>query len=163
MPYSAVEDLLTGDIPTPAQLDPGKFVQDAADEIDSKIGFRYATPVNLAQLKRPAQLLLKRLNNILASGRLLLAATASGEQNELHAYAASLITEAQIALQQIVDGQILLQDADLADPNAQVLVTTPLIGNKDSESNVEAFYDRIANPAYSFGLFGESRSGVVGW
>jgi hypothetical protein len=41
MAYSAVTDLLTGDLPLPSYVSPVKFVDDAADEIDSKIGFLY--------------------------------------------------------------------------------------------------------------------------
>ncbi|HWI68184.1 MAG TPA: hypothetical protein VNS88_07365, partial [Nitrospiraceae bacterium] len=73
MGYSEVTDLLTGNVPTPAYLSPQKYVDDAADEIDSKIGFVYETPIDVTYsssnpVTRPVRLLLKRINNFLASG-----------------------------------------------------------------------------------------------
>jgi len=158
--YSAVEDLLTGNIPTPGYLSPQKYVDDAADEIDSKIGFLYKTPVVVTEenpvgtpnpVARPVRLLLKRLNNFLASGRLLMAASAGGEDDRVHAYGWSLVQDATLALQQIAEGKILLEGVEPADGNTDgVPVTAPLIYNEDPESNVSAFYDRIVNPDFRY-------------
>lgn len=161
--YSAITDLLTGNIPTPASLDPQKFVDDAADEIDSKIGFLYQTPIDVSGtslVPRPARLLLKRINNFLASGRLLMAAAAAQEDSQLHAYAWSLVQEATAAVNQIADGTIPLEGATKLDTGDSGAVTAVIINNLDSESNVEAYYNRIANPAYSYG-YGEAESAPI--
>ncbi len=153
MPYSAVTDLLTGNIPTPQYLDPQKFVDDAADEIDSKIGFLYVTPIDVGSgtdVPRPAVLLLKRINNFLASGRLILAAAAGQEDSQLHAYGWSLIQEATAAVNQIASGDLPIDGAVKLDTGDAAAVTAIIINNLDEESHVEAFYDRIANPAYLF-------------
>jgi len=147
--YSLVADLLTGNIPTPAGLDPQKFVQDAADEIDSKIGFAYETPVNTNTAPRPVVLLLKRINNFLATGRLILAVATPGEDTTLNAYGKRLIDEATAALDSIVSGDLILPDIPPLDPTSPPYAG-PIIINKDPESNVEAFYDRIANPNYIY-------------
>lgn len=157
MPYSEETDLLIGDMPLPKGLRPQKYVDDGADEIDSVIGFIYVTPVNIdgdsTPVVRPVRLLLKRLNNMLASGRMIMAMTTGGQRQELHAYGASLVREAVAVLKQIADGEILLEGAERVgndeDPNDQF--TGPQVFNLDGESNVESFYDRIANPAYCFG------------
>lgn len=164
--YCAVSDLLLGKIPTPAALDPAKYVQDAADEIDSKIGHLYETPIDLTELlvpppvplvdgglkvSRPTRLLLKRINAHLASGRLLLAVAAPEEQRQLHAYAWSLVKEATAALDLIAAGDISLDGVDPIN-TTEGPVAKPLISNLDAESNVESFYDRIANPAYVYPL-----------
>lgn len=146
MAYCTVDDLLIGDISTSAELSPVKYVNDAADEIDSKIGFRYDTPIPVSS-PRPVLLLLKRLNSHLASGRLILAATISANQEELNAYGASLVNDAQLTLEAIASGQMFLPGApanpDLPPPpSADDPSTLPaLISNLDEVSQVEAFYD----------------------
>jgi|SRR5690348_1250597 len=107
--YCASGDLVLGGIPTPAGLDQNKIVADAADEIDSQIGMRYLTPIDTANVPRPVQLLLKRINVALASGRLILAADSNGENQQLHAYGLSLINEAKEALRAIAAGDMFLR------------------------------------------------------
>jgi len=161
--YSAVEDLLTGNVPTPQYLSPQKYVDDAADEIDSKIGFLYTTPINIStgtDVPRPACLLLKRINNFLASGRLLLAAAAGQEDSQLHAYGWSLVQEATAALNQIASGEIPIDGAEKIDTGDLAVVTAVIINNLDAESNVEAFYDRVLNPAYQYGYAEWERRGA---
>ncbi len=161
--YSAVEDLLTGNIPTPVYLDSQKFVNDAADEIDSKIGFLYVTPIDIGDtdIPRPARLLLKRINNFLASGRLILAAAAGQEDSQLHAYGWSLIQEATAAVNQIAMGEIPIEGAVKVDADTDTAaVTAVIINNLDPESNVEAFYNRVMNPAYSYGFAEWERRGA---
>ncbi len=157
MAYSAESDMLLGDIALPPYLAKSKYVQDAADEMDSKIGFVYATPVDLSTLKRPAQLLLKRLNNFLATGRLILAMNMSEEDNALHAYGKSLVDEANLALEAIrtrdmvLEGAALTPEATEGESNTSVRV---LQYTKDDESLVDSYYEKIANPNYSFGIPG---------
>ncbi len=157
MAYCVVGDLLHGSIPLPTYLSVQKFVDDAADEIDSKLGFIYDTPINVQDtpenpVVRPVRLLLKRLNAFLATGRLLLAVDAGHETDRVHAYGYSLIQEAQLTLEQIAQGQIKLEGVPVLTELEGASITAPLISNLDTESNVEAFYDRIANPDYVFGL-----------
>jgi hypothetical protein len=152
--YSAPGDLLLGGIPLPSYLDSEKIVQDAADEIDSKIGYVYTTPIDVSatsDLTRPAKLLLKRINNFLATGRLILQVASPEEDRNLHAYGWSLVKEATAALDAIASGEITLEGAPLEEGAASTPASSvPLISNLDSESNVEAFYDRMANPNYAF-------------
>ena len=155
MAYCTTADLLLGNIPTPSGLSVQKVVDDASDEIDSKIGMRYETPVDIATASppnpvvRPVKLLLKRLNVFLATGRLILAVTSNGEDDRLHAYGLSLVNEANAALDQIADGAYILEGVPVS-ASYTPTVSTPLINNLDPESNVEAFYDRIANPSYAY-------------
>lgn len=154
--YSSTEDLLTGNIPVPSYLDPMKFVQDAADEIDSYIGFVYQTPIDVgmtSNLSRPARLLLKRINNYLATGRLLQAAAAAQQDDNTHAYATRLITEALSALQGIAGGSVVLDGAPLVDGSEDASpVSRPVVNNEDEYSQVEAFYNRVTNPLRYWGI-----------
>jgi hypothetical protein len=152
MAYSQTTDLLLGEIPVPSYINTQKVVDDAADEIDSKLGHIYTTPFNVTDpgpMSRPARLLLKRINNFLATGRLILAVASPEENQTLHAYGWSLIREATTALDAIINGDIPLEGAQVV-TGTSLPVSTPLINNLDSESNVEAFYDRIANPNYFY-------------
>lgn len=154
MAYCEVKDLLIGDIPTGGGLDPVKYVNDAADEIDSKIGFVYVTPIT--SIVRPVVLLLKRINAHLASGRMILAATISAEGDQLNAYGQSLVADSMLAIEAIASGEILLPGATIntdvippIDPLAPV--SGPLlISNLDTVSRVESFYNFVA-PVRGFG------------
>lgn len=150
MAYCEVTDLLTGNVPVPANLNPTKFVSDAADEIDSQIGFNYETPVSLDSLERPASLLLKRINVWLATGRLLMAADSGGEDTHLHQYGEYLVREASAALKAIADGSILLTGATLTPTPDNEVALKVLISNKDATSNVDDFYDKILMPDVIF-------------
>lgn len=148
--YCTVADLLIGDIPTSGALDPQKYVNDAADEIDSKIGFVYTTPIPVdaaSDTPRPVVLLLKRLNSHLASGRLILAATIPGEDERLNAYGASLVNEVEATILAIQSGQVIL---DGVTPGGFTLPKkpVPMLLNGDDESAVDAYYDRVVNPSY---------------
>jgi hypothetical protein len=148
VPYSEVTDLLTGDIPLPGGLVPAKFLQDAQDEIDGALGQMYVTPFVLDDSDpavRPTRLALKRISNMLASGRLILSLDVSGEKNNLHAYGLSLVNEAHAAL------TLLRASADTL-PGATPLPKTgieqanrgPRIKNEDDHSHVAAFYDYVS-------------------
>lgn len=153
MPYSSVDDLLTGNIPLPSTVSAEKFVDDASDEIDSQIGQIYQTPIDLSDtstVTRPARLLLKRIANWLASGRLMMAAAAGSQRMEVHAYANKLVNDATAALQAIASGDVVIEGAVRTDAPTSDLFTGPQIFNKDAESNVDAFYDRISNPNYAY-------------
>lgn len=142
--YCEVTDLLTGDIPIPSYLSDQKFVDDAADEIDSMLGFTYSTPITMVDIaaNRPARLLLKRINSHLATGRLLMAAAASDEDTTLHAYAKSLVDQSLITLSRLANREVILIGATLF-PEAGTPPTGPLQYNKDPVSIVDTFYDEI--------------------
>lgn len=143
--YAVTADLLLGNVPVPA--DAQKYLDAAAEEIDSKIGFRYATPVvaDTSPEQRPVGLLLKRINAWLATGRIVLAKDAAGEDDQLHQYGQYLVSEATKALDQIVDGSIVLPGVDLATIDASK-VTGPAGVWGDEESLVEAFSTTFGNP-----------------
>lgn len=152
--YCVSGDLLLGEIPLPGYMSADKMITDAADEIDSYLGYVYTTPFNVTAtgpLARPARLLLKRINAHLATGRIILAVASPEENRNLHAYGWQLVSESIAALQAIAKGEIVLEGATPnADAPAGEPATAPLINNLDSESNVEAFYNRLSNPNYQY-------------
>lgn len=153
MAYCETDDLLLGNIPLPSYINSQKVIDDAADEIDSKVGYLYTTPLDVSDpgpLARPARLLLKRINSHLASGRLILALASPEENRNLHAYGWSLVKESLVALDALASGEIVIEGAVPAAGAATPAVTAPMIYNEDSESNVEAFYNRIADPHYVY-------------
>lgn len=161
--YSEVGDLLLGDIPVPS--DAGKWVQDATDEIDSKLGLRYVTPIIVDETvpgNRTTTLLLKRINNWLASGRLVCSKAASTSQQEVHAYGTSLIVQAIAALDQLVSGDIVLPGAAFVDTD-DVGKSGPIISNVDSASLVESFYTFVTTPEILPDPFTERGAVWPGW
>lgn len=145
--YSEVQDLLLGELAQPENEKCLKYVQDAADEIDSKLGFIYVTPIVIDPNGefRASALLLKRISNWLASGRLILANAASREEQYLNAYGKSLIVDATAALNELTAGTTPLPGATPLNP-ADTQVTGPIINNLDAQSNVESFYAFATDP-----------------
>lgn len=148
MAYCQKSDLLTGDIPLAGKYGDGTaFVNLAADEIDGQIGHIYVTPVvfdestdaKVARV-RPAKLLLKKINTLLASGRIILDMAAGGEDVALHAYGKSMLDEALILLMGLSSGKVKLTDAPVLEEDQDNENTGPSIVQEDPYSLVEAFY-----------------------
>lgn len=142
MPYSVIGDLLTGDMQFPAYIDPDKFVASTAEEIDAVIGQLYITPVVVATspLSRSTMLILKKVNNFLASGRIILAMDAAGQNKQLHSYGKYMVTEAEGILKAITEGKITLAGAT---PILSGGGTAPVIVNAESTSTVDEFYSNF--------------------
>lgn len=144
MAYSEVADLLIGDIPLGTRVDPQKFVNEATDEVDSQIGVLYETPIEMNEagpVARHARLLLKRVANHLASGRLILALAAGDEDTTVHAYGMSMVREARGVLNQIAAGLVDLPGATKHEVVGQSNGAS--IKNYDEFSGVDAFYDMV--------------------
>jgi len=151
--YCTKTDLLIGDIPLAAKYGDGTgFVQLAADEIDASIGKIYVTPVTFdltaSPESRPSQLMLKKINILLASGRIIMDMAAGSEDAALHAYGYAMWKEAWTLLQDIVSGKYDLDTlsgnlpTDTANDNTAVSIS-----NEDGYSLVEAFYSGIPSVA----------------
>lgn len=145
--YCQVTDLRKGDIPLPAYMgDGGGYVDLAAEEIDSQLGHLYVTPIVIptdAQY-RPSRLLLKKINMLVASGRLILDMAAAGESDNMHAYGMGMLKEGLELLKQLALGNVSLLGATRlpTDPDAAKEFTGPVIVNEDDQSLVEGFYKR---------------------
>lgn len=154
MPYSSVDDLMLGDLLVSSHIDKGKFVTEAAEEIDSKIGFIYRLPLVATGTPPPAslplhqQLLLKGINNKLASGRLIMTLDIAGEGTALHAYGLRLVTEATQELMLIANGTVDLSAVRLPDNTVSdgFATRSPSIINVDATSAFEDFYDWAKTP-----------------
>ena len=141
--YCAEADLRTGDLAPPSYTSKVQYIQNAAEEIDAAIGAIYVTPIEIpAQPEfRPSILFLKKVNWLLASGRLILDIAAAGEQDTLHAYGKSLLAEAVGMLEQLQAREIALVGATvIPSTNDEGRSTGPTIFNEDKESLVEGFY-----------------------
>lgn len=151
MTYSEVDDLLLGDITLSSRARPDKYVQDATDEINSCLGFRYVLPLDLdleSEVGIPyyAQLVLKQCANKLASGRLIMALASGDEDTSMHAYGWSLVQEGMITLNGLCSGMIDLPNAVAVNPVAVGRDVGPALGNQDASSAVDAFYAFVTDP-----------------
>lgn len=116
MAYSEVSDLLIGDLLISESVDRAKFVNLAAEEIDSKLGWVYELPLRTAEVASSPTAwknlplhqanILKSINNRLATGRLILTLDIAGEGTQLHAYGWHLIQEALGDLAVIANGDV---------------------------------------------------------
>lgn len=141
--YSTAADLLKGDMPMVARYGDGtKLVEIAADEIDAQIGHLYVTPFVIPDTpeNRPSILLLKKINNFLASGRYILDMALGGEDNLLNAYGMSLVKEAMELLYKICEREIILTGAQFIPKEDVRKFSAAEIRNEDSNSLVEGFY-----------------------
>jgi hypothetical protein len=143
--YSTKEDLLLGDMQVSANVNKDAYVNDAANEIDSRIGVLYYTPVALAGLENHSRVLLIRLNNHLATGRLIMAEAVGGEDRSVHAYGVFMVRSALREIDQIAQGSIELEGADLR-PSSVNDDSGPTVRNADAFSAVDAFYDATMVP-----------------
>jgi len=156
--YSSKDDLLIGDLPCKDDLK-DKHVDDASNEIDSKLGFLYVVPFTSSTVSVPAWILIQRIANNLASGRLLLEINQSrelgsmGYQNgpvKVVSYGQSLIDEAEATLTMILKGDIDLNPPgdDDGDDGGLGALHGARVANLDPYSQVEAFYGWAAKPVY---------------
>ena len=144
--YCSIGDINIGAVRMPRMLGNDEnttnqvFIDQAADDINAALGQVYKLPLNL-EAGSPDALLLKKINRMLASGNILLAAASGAEDTTLHSYGYWNVKEAQKALQLIITGEITLSAA-LKDPDPKdfAKVTGPAIINKDDASFVDGFY-----------------------
>lgn len=145
--YSTISELLLGDIQVSTSTPRQKFVDDAANEIDSILGRRYDTPLDVSDtsvMPRYARLFVKRAANNLATGRLILALASAGEDVTIHAYGLSLVNNALMALESIACGEYDLPGVQETTPSTRV--RGPKIINVDPFSGVSAYYQRFSDP-----------------
>jgi len=150
--YSLVADMLVGTVPAPSEEVGQMYVEDAANEIDIALGLRYVTPIVVDE-SIPANLItvkwLQRINNFIATARWLMAAQAGAEAEQVNAYAAQLLKEAQAALLKVTNGDIVLPGAPFIDAT-DVGIQGPLIGQQDIASNVDSFYTFVQRAPYLY-------------
>lgn len=142
--YSTPDDLLIAQLRVD-DPDKIKYVNEAADDIESRIGHIYETPLTFdtsVPQERAASLVLKRLNNNLASGRIILAYTMPSEDKQLNAYGQYLVQDAEETLELIASRQVVLYGPiQIVLPNTEVVTGAALgISNVDSSSRVDDFY-----------------------
>lgn len=144
--YCAVGDLRTGDIRLPSYINLAQRVQGAAEEIDIAIGHIYKTPVSFGQApiplsSRPSQLALKKINWLIASGRILLDIAAASEDRTNHAYGMGMLKEGLAMLEKLRNGDVLLVGAEkIEGEEGNPSFTGPAIMQEDPFSLVESFY-----------------------
>ncbi|MEU4066664.1 hypothetical protein AB0F25_30500 [Streptomyces wedmorensis] len=148
MPYSDESDLLLGQVPLPSYISAAAYISNAAEEIDAVIGMTYVTPVSLQETpeNRASILILKKANNFLASGRIIMAVDAGGQESELHKYGQYLVRQAEAIIKAIKEGEFQLVGAVRLNP--ELGGTAPIIHNADSESIVDAYYDNFNRSNY---------------
>lgn len=158
MAYCEPTDLILGDTRLPTSINAQEFVNEAADEIDAAIGYYYITPIVVDDnpVNRPTTLLLKTINRWLASGRLILTLSRTGEDNTLDALGKYYVNMAVARINDICSNKITLigaQQTDQADS-----FKGPVIANAEPVSLVDAFYGHFNTPSIGYPLPPDSRA-----
>lgn len=164
MAYSEVGDLLIGDMML-GSFDATKYVDDAARDIDSKLGYIYKLPLRKKDatpgpdawkdLPDYQVLTLRQMNNKLASGKLILAMAVGQEGTAVHAYGLHLVREATAELMLFANGTVDLAaeqlDGSAADEPLDGSVRTPTMQVHDNESLLDGFENTVMrnHPWYS--------------
>lgn len=161
-PYCSTEDVDVGNIDMPRRATDATdeqtkayYVMRAAEEMDAILGQIYKLPLNLTAGTADA-LILKKVNRMLASGQIVVAAGSAAEDTEIHSWGYYHIKEAEKMLSLIFKGDIVL-DAEYKDPdpNADSRQTGPMIKNREDVSYVDNFYGATGT------LYPDGQSGFV--
>ncbi len=142
MGYCTQADLTLRNLNLPPGYDVSRRIEQASEEIDSMIGIVYVTPVSLSETgptPRHVSLTIKRICSALATGNIILELDVAGEESQLHAYGASLVSEARLMLRSIVDGSFVLEGVEHRN-QTETSGNAPLFYNPDENSNVDSFY-----------------------
>lgn len=123
-------------------------VQQACEEIDSRIGRLYRTPIDVSEsssVDRSVKLLIKSVAIHLASGRLVMRLTDVGQDSVPNAYGKYLITQAYDVLNEILSGDIVLVGvpAPDVDPGERPAIASPqmLAANAVEPVSLDGFQD----------------------
>lgn len=151
--YSTVEDLQLGNLPIPASLKAQRYVGDASDEIDSRLGFYYKVPLEFDPLDykhHASRLLVKRINILLSTSKIVAAINVGVEDKQLNAYAKQLSDQANGFIDQIINGYYTLVGPTPVSPNTGGItrVAGLSISNVDAKSFVEEEYDKLRCPPH---------------
>lgn len=140
--YCEPADIKLGDLQPPRYVTIADEVQSAANDMNAYIGQIYKLPLALDPQRidhLPDILLLNKINRDLATGNIILAAAAGGEDDNLHAYGKRLVDNAEKELARIAAGRTVIEGAEPIEvvdqqPNG------PIITNRDEFSYVDTFY-----------------------
>ncbi|AOE44527.1 hypothetical protein SEA_JUMBO_14 [Gordonia phage Jumbo] len=141
--YCEADDLMLGqlssDIPRWVGSNYDKHIELGAEEIDMMVGRVYALPLNLVP-GSAEQLLMKKLNRFITTGRILMAASSAQETGNVHRYAQYLLAQANAALDAIVKGELVLNGQTPAAGTIQDFDSGPSIFLSDQDSFIRKFY-----------------------
>lgn len=140
--YSTDDELLIGNLTLGPSTDKHSYVCAAFREINSRIGYLYVLPLpSPPDLAEASALVLNKINNFIASGRLIMALAAGAERENIHAYGLSLVRDGYYELGLILDGTLPLIGAVPTDDSDGS--RSPGVSNRDTVSAVEAFEDEF--------------------
>lgn len=150
--YCTPADLLTGDLVIGQTVNRQEYVDRAAEEMDAKLGWLYATPIlvdgdpghtpdPIPALPRHEALLLKTINAKIATAWLIMSLSINEEGSMVHAYALRLLKEGNDELLLLANGDLTLHAPRVETDPIAIANRTPGVINVDSESLLDPFYN----------------------
>ena len=165
MAYCEPDDINVGNLMLPEGEARAPFISEASDEIDGKLGWLYATPIDVDSLKYYERMMLKTICRKIAGGRMITTMAIPDESGSLNAYGARLLKEGLDELHLIASGDVPLSAAradlegdsspDVGGQGAQD-ARKPSIPGDDSESLVSQFEKSIFGGRPSYAVPGDA-------
>lgn len=164
--YCEPEDLNFGNLMLPEGEARAPFITEASEEIDAKLGWIYATPINMEPLRYHERMILKTICRKIAGGRMVTTMAIPDESGSLNAYGSRLLKEGLDELHMLASGDVPLSapraDLETATDEADTGgigapgARTPSVSNYDSESPTLQFERAVFGGVPSYFVPGDS-------
>jgi|SRR6187431_2194660 len=119
--------------------------ESSANELDSKLGARYVTPIVASAsdpVQQPTAYWLQNVSSMIAAGRFMLSTSAPGSQDTANNYGMYLLNMANAAISEVLTGQRdLVGIAEQGDTGQEF--KGPAVINGDAYSQVDLYYDNF--------------------
>ncbi|AKJ71701.1 hypothetical protein TIN2_11 [Tsukamurella phage TIN2] len=120
------------------------LAETASNEVDSNIGVRYQTPIQVSAVDpetRAAAYWLQNVSAMVAAARFMLSVAAPGSQDSANGYGRYLLSSAQKLMNDVISGKVDLNGAIELTPLGEV--QAPTIINGDAYSQVDLYYENM--------------------
>ncbi|AVP43202.1 head-to-tail adaptor [Gordonia phage Lidong] len=121
------------------------LAETASNEVDSNLGVRYVTPIQVSAndpTQKAAAYWLQNVTSMVAAGRLMLSIAAPGSQDTANSYGQYLLRNAQQLMNDVISGKVDLPGAEEVPANGST-IQGPTVLNQDAFSQVDLFYDNF--------------------
>lgn len=166
MGYCEPDDINIGNLMLPDGEQREPYITEASEEIDGKLGWLYATPIDVETLKYHERMMLKTVCRKIASGRMITTLAIPDESGSLNAYGARLLKEGLDELHALADGSVPLSAAradlegavgtDDAGGHGAQGARMPSVSGYDSESLVSQFEKSVFGGRPSYAVPGDA-------
>jgi len=136
---------LGANVKLPATMSFDTMREAASNELDSKLGVRYVTPIVASvsdPVQQPTAYWLSTVTAMIAAARFMLSTAAPGSQETANNYGVYLLATAEGLIKEVISGQRdLIGIIEVGDTGQKY--KGPAIINEDAYSQVDVYYDNF--------------------